>query len=1175
MAVQFVIGRAGTGKTQYCVDALSAASTADPLGPPLFWIMPEQATFMSEQRLIAAPDFSGSFRIHVVGFRQLCRFLATELKLTPGREISPIGRQLLLARTVHACRDRLTAYQKVASLPGFLASLDRTLRELIQARQSSEQLRVAARKLQAELPQNLGHIGGSLLADKLHDLALLLETWDHVRPANDFDAEMLPTIIENAMARVERLKGTSVYVDAFSSMSVMETELLSLLAKKADTVVITLLADPASPVFSDPLAAPAALGVFHRTEQLYQRLMRQFQISGVMVENPIFLHTPHRLRRCPALAHLESQLFNGDFNPSTPITSDQAIELLACPSPEEEVLDAGRRIQAMVAGGMRYRDIGVVVTDLAAYAPLIDTTFAALKIPFFLDQRQSLKFHPLVDFLRSLTTLIRRDFSRADILSLVKTSLTGMNRAQLYTLENYFLAHGIQRDTLDSNWQWKQLPADEENDQPSADDIKNLKEINATRRQLRRALEPWITLNLKAQNPQPIAAFAVSVITVLDSMHVGTIMEQWIQQALSDGSPELAQIHQQAWSECLDMLREMAALSENHAHSAAEFSQLLQTLLDNLTLGLIPPAVDQVLISSAQRSRHPELKAVLIIGALETMMPRVAAEDGMINNADRRQLKPILGDALNLDTAEDFMEAAFFDYVAFTRAAEKLIISYPAADADGRKTSPSIYMNRIGALFRDVSTTFMESADIRWPDFAALDELIRWVLLEAADNSPGFSRRPDSARIALAQQWLADHGDPAVRRRWQQALAAQNRAAIPPLPEDLGRLSLGPAVFSVSELETYAACPLRHFYQYTLHLRQRPQWQIDARNLGMIYHKALEVFYRAVIDGSLPWPDCEEKQFTKILSEAIAESTRALAADAIADALELQAIVKPMQRHLGIILEAQRRAAQGNHLRAIATELRFGNFSDNYGASPMLSAIELGDAGQSLLLRGKIDRLDVAPMGKAMLVDYKSGAKTFHFGYFLQGLDLQLVAYMLAVRGRTINGKGPLKPIAAFYYPLRPPEVSAPTGKDQRTLTPADSQYYKKCKPDGPFDNSAIDILDSSVEAGQSSAWFKIALTKEGKPHAIANGGLEHELFAATLNEGLQIMRRIAREIKEGHIAPLPFRAGTTTPCDTCDFKSICPFDRQRGIYRSIETDAKTARSEFQEKLTFQGVEQQ
>ena len=54
MPVRLVIGRAGTGKTKRCFDAVVAACRADPLGPSVYWIVPKQATFQTERWLTCA-----------------------------------------------------------------------------------------------------------------------------------------------------------------------------------------------------------------------------------------------------------------------------------------------------------------------------------------------------------------------------------------------------------------------------------------------------------------------------------------------------------------------------------------------------------------------------------------------------------------------------------------------------------------------------------------------------------------------------------------------------------------------------------------------------------------------------------------------------------------------------------------------------------------------------------------------------------------------------------------------------------------------------------------------------------------------------------------------------------------------------------------------------------------
>lgn len=45
MALNLILGRAGTGKTSRCLDAIRERLRQAPDGPPLLLIVPEQATF--------------------------------------------------------------------------------------------------------------------------------------------------------------------------------------------------------------------------------------------------------------------------------------------------------------------------------------------------------------------------------------------------------------------------------------------------------------------------------------------------------------------------------------------------------------------------------------------------------------------------------------------------------------------------------------------------------------------------------------------------------------------------------------------------------------------------------------------------------------------------------------------------------------------------------------------------------------------------------------------------------------------------------------------------------------------------------------------------------------------------------------------------------------------------
>ena len=79
MAVRFIIGRAGSGKTHHCLDAIRERLRQDAVdGPRLILLVPEQAALQME-RAVQAPSgdaqpgmaLAGAHRAEILSFRRL------------------------------------------------------------------------------------------------------------------------------------------------------------------------------------------------------------------------------------------------------------------------------------------------------------------------------------------------------------------------------------------------------------------------------------------------------------------------------------------------------------------------------------------------------------------------------------------------------------------------------------------------------------------------------------------------------------------------------------------------------------------------------------------------------------------------------------------------------------------------------------------------------------------------------------------------------------------------------------------------------------------------------------------------------------------------------------------------------------------------------------------------
>ena len=127
MAVQFILGRSGTGKTSYCVrviaDALAEASEQ-----PLIFLVPEQASYQAERAILSDDRIAGYHRLHILSFDRL-QFLLLG-KDAARQRLSRLGRQMLVHEILREVQDELQVFRSSALLPGFARQMAETVTEL-------------------------------------------------------------------------------------------------------------------------------------------------------------------------------------------------------------------------------------------------------------------------------------------------------------------------------------------------------------------------------------------------------------------------------------------------------------------------------------------------------------------------------------------------------------------------------------------------------------------------------------------------------------------------------------------------------------------------------------------------------------------------------------------------------------------------------------------------------------------------------------------------------------------------------------------------------------------------------------------------------------------------------------------------------------------------------------
>jgi ATP-dependent helicase/nuclease subunit B len=90
--------------------------------------------------------------------------------------------------------------------------------------------------------------------------------------------------------------------------------------------------------------------------------------------------------------------------------------------------------------------------------------------------------------------------------------------------------------------------------------------------------------------------------------------------------------------------------------------------------------------------------------------------------------------------------------------------------------------------------------------------------------------------------------------------------------------------------------------------------------------------------------------------------------------------------------------------------------------------------------------------------------------------------------------------------------------------------------------------------AAKDSHYYNFYVTKEGDPYGKYNsyGALKPADFERFLAFGSRKITDITGQITSGKITALPYRLGTDSPCEQCEYKPVCRFDWQINNYNLL-----------------------
>ena len=1126
MAVRFILGRAGSGKTRRCLDEILAALADTEADEPLLLLVPEQASFQMERALVARAPAGGFWRAQVLSFSRLAQRLLADGPATPPM-LRPVARLLALRRIAAREPQLLAAFGKSAAAPGFFAQLETLIEELLSENVTPDRLAQAAERL--EQPARTRAVAA------LYERYL---AWLEKRELSD-PAQQL-ALLRQRCEGLEWLRRARVWVDGFAGFTGQEFETLIALARVVREMHISLLLDPEQIGTGAGAPADDVLRLFQRTEHTYRLLSARLREEGVALERPLVLDSEPPPRFCePLLARLEAG-FTGRRLRATVLRRGEPgrspVRVVACATHRDELRAAARWIRQQVCrpgSHLRWRDFAVVARSLDRFADDVTDVFAEYGIPCFVDRRRALRSHALARLVPTLLEAVAEDLPTATMVRLLRCRLAALERDQSERLEAHLLEqalHGWQ------SWQepWRAGGALEEQ-----------------RRRLVAALEPLRALAL-AERPAA-RLWAERLYGALVALGVERTIADWIAQARAAGDHETGEFHRLAWDTLCELLDDLVAVLDDEPLSAAELAGLVAGELHELSVGLAPPTLDQVLVGSIERTRHPDVKYVWVIGLNEGLFPAVPPDDHLLSTDERLALREA-GLAAPKPRRDEAFAERMLAYIALTRPSHGLVVSYAQRDAAGEALYPSPYVSDLLSILPQVQPEEVAPPAAAGGDVpASMPELAR-VLIDARAAGGAAAAVMPAVRAALA-------GRPELRARLDELLRGCDYTNEPAPVADYAISSAGGEqrtwAGSPSQLETYLRCPFQHFARYGLRLSEPPRPTPAAQHLGSLAHAVLARVVGQAIAAGLPAAKIDDAQWLAWLEQALADELADQQADLERNRPDLAFMRDTLRRTLSEVVLVHAERWRRGRFEPRHCELQFGRTrARGHSRGERLAAFELDlpRAGR-LRISGFVDRVDVCRTESGTLVaiyDYKPSPKSLA-AEWLADERLQIFTYLLAVAD--LWPRQPATAVGVFLAPLYP------------DLTPIGRKYWDGAdestgrmylyRPRGLFRRDCLPLMDARVAAGERSAVVNVRLKKDGQPEARGDAD-DPEVFAARLELARRTLRYAAEGLLAGRVDVAPLYERKTLACRNCVYRTVCRFEldfnRPRVAERTLPT---------------------
>lgn len=1128
MGIRFIYGRAGTGKSYTCVEEIYERSKDN--NKPLILIVPEQLSFRAEKALIDRIGATGINNVHLLSFKRLAFTVFNEVGGITHKYMDDTGKAIIIGRSIEEVQDDLTIFKRATKQNGFVEKIIGVLTEFKRHNIFPQTL--------LDLKENVDE--NSLLVDKLTDVEKIYSKFQEKINEGYFDSEDNLTILKDKIEESEFLKGAEVWIDEFNGFTPQQYDIIGRLLKLCTNINITL-----------PYSGREVQGDEDDTNPFYpiyvteQKLTKVAQDYGHYPKGNLHLDYGYRFKNSKELQFLERNYFTSKESAYKGNTED--IKIFKAQNPYGEVEYIAKEILKLVRENKyRFRDIILVTRDLENYKDIVRVIFDEYEIPYFIDDKEDIASNPLIVYITSLLNIFAKGWRDNSIINYFKSGFTILKSEEVDLLENYALEFGIK-----SRKKWIDEDGFYFNDHERYPGITEIKEKGVT---------PLIKLEQRIKGKHTVRELCEEIYKFLVEGGVYEKVSEYIELFKVEKKLVLVDEYSNIWNMLIELFDQFVELLGNEVLSIEDFSNMMNMGISHNKMGLIPTSMDQIVVGSADRIKAQEVKAAMIIGVNDGLLPRTSGDEGLFNDSDRITFKNN-----GISVADNSLELAFGEqhliYELLTLASGLLYVTYPIADLEGRTKRYSMVIPKLKGIFENIT----EETDIIYHDDIKEEDTV-------VAELPTFNMLVEKLHDYLVKDEISPlwqeiyryfYSNEDYKEKLDKVISGftyKNHV------EEISRQKIRQLYgrgLSVSKIEAYANCSFGYFVRYGLRAKERKIYTFAPLDFGNLLHEGIEKFSKKVEDKGVKWGTLDDKFCEDLVKNIIDEMMASEEHRVLRSSKRYEYIGERVKRILYRMVRIINEQMERGTFQPMGYELSFG-----FGEEDYYPPIEIKlSSGEVVKLQGKIDRVDkttIDGVNYYRVVDYKTGRSDLDINDVYNGLKIQLLTYLdavLTLEERRM-AKGPAiedasgrrtKPGAMVYLAVDDPIMD---GSKKITMENINEEILKALKMKGLVikDLKIVREMDKTIEGGGTSAIIPVSLNKPKKGETEPDFGkrnnsvISNGAFNVLRDHMKEKIKEVCENMLEGIIEVTPCKNGKSSYCDFCDFSSICQFDETMGI---------------------------